>query len=95
MRGDEKRAALWGPPSLNQLFRALFDLARTLLAIAFSSERLFLADFLTWFQIEGVTFDLLHNIFLLYFPLEAAQSTLQGFTILEMDFCQFDSPPSG
>lgn len=67
----------------------LFNLARTLLAIPFTCKRLFLAYFLTWFQIEGVTLYLLHDIFLLHFPLEAAQSALQGFTILEMDFCQF------
>ena len=36
-----------------------------------------------------------NDVFLLHFPLKAAQSTLQGFPILEMDFCQIDSPPSG
>jgi hypothetical protein len=32
---------------------------------------------------------------LLNFPLKATQSALQSLPILEMDFCQTDSPPSG
>lgn len=39
--------------------------------------------------------DLLHNVFLLDLAFEATQRALQSLTILQMDFCQIYSPPSG
>src|SRR5690348_3943429 len=77
------------------MMETLLDLARALFAIAFAGQRLFLAALFTGLQIKRVTLYFLYDVFLLHFPLEAAQSTLQGFPVLEMDFCQINSPPSG
>jgi len=77
------------------LKETLLDVARALLAIALTGERLFLTALFTGLEIEGVTLDFFYDIFLLYLALKAAQSALQCFTILEMDFCQTNSPPSG
>jgi|SRR6476646_5449171 len=74
---------------------SLLDVAWPLLAIALTGKRLFLTALFTGLEIEGVTLDFFYDIFLLYLALKAAQSALQCFTILEMDFCQTNSPPSG
>jgi hypothetical protein len=50
--------------------------------------------FLAGFQVEGVAFDLLDNVFLLHLALEAAQSVLEGFSLLQSYFCQTDTPPN-
>ena len=42
-----------------------------------------------------MTLDFLHNVFLLHFALEATQCTFQSFAVLQMYFCQLNSPPSG
>ncbi len=76
-------------------WRNLFYFARTLLAVALPGQRLFLAALFTGFQIERMTFDFFNDVFLLHFPLKAAQSAFERFPILQMDFCQTDSPPSG
>ena len=54
--------------------RNLFYFARTLFAIAFAGQRLFLTALFTGFQVERVTFNFFNDIFLLNFPLKAAQS---------------------
>ena len=72
----------------------LFDFAWTLFAVALSSQRFLLTPLFSGLQIEGVTLDLFDNIFLLNLSLKATQSALQSLPILEMDFCQTDSPPS-
>ena len=79
------------------------------LFIAFITSVLFLARFLTsslaresgfdtlflaGLQVEGVAFDLLDNVFLLHLALEAAQSVLEGFSLLKSYFCQTDTPPN-
>jgi hypothetical protein len=45
-------------------------------------------------QVKGVALNLLNNVFLLHFTLEAAQSVLEGLTLLKPDFCQTDTPPN-
>jgi len=40
-----------------------------------------------------VTFDLLNDVFLLHFTLEAAQRILEGFTLLNSDFRQLKHTP--
>ena len=44
-------------------------------------------------QVEGVTLNLLDDVFLLHLALEAAQSILEGFTLLKPYFCQTYTPP--
>ncbi|HXE13115.1 MAG TPA: hypothetical protein VN633_13395 [Bryobacteraceae bacterium] len=73
----------------------LLHVARPLFAIPLSRERFFLALFLAGFQVKRVPFDFFYDVFLLNLTLEASQSALQGFPILEMDFRQMNSPPSG
>ncbi len=49
---------------------------------------------LAWLQVKGVALDLLDNVFLLHLALEAAESVLEGFTLLKSNFCQTDTPPN-
>ena len=50
--------------------------------------------FLAGLQVEGVAFDLLDNVFLLHLALEAAQSVLEGFSLLKSTLRQTDTPPN-
>ena len=68
----------------------LFDFARALFAIALACEGFFCAALLTWFQVERMTLDFFHYIFLLDFAFEAAQGTFKSFALLQMDFCQLE-----
>ena len=49
--------------------------------------------FLAGLQVKGVALDLLDNVFLLHLPLKTAQSVLEGFPLLQSNFCQTDTPP--
>jgi len=51
------------------------------------------ALFLAGFQIKGVALNLLNNVFLLHFALEAAQCILKGLALLQSDFCQRNYTP--
>jgi hypothetical protein len=53
-----------------------------------ASQRFFHALFLAWFQVEGVTLDLLDDVFLLNLAFKAAQRVLKGLTLLNSDFRQ-------
>src|SRR5713226_3751753 len=64
-------------------------LARTL-----ARQRGFHAFLLTGFQVKGVALDFFNNVFLLHFALEAAQSVFEGFTLLQSNFRQTDTPPN-
>jgi len=67
-----------------------------LLAIAFACESFLHALLFAGFQVKGVALDLLDNVFLLYLALEAAKSVLEGFTLLNTNFCQGKyTSPSG
>ena len=63
------------------------------LTSALTSQRGFHAFLFTGFQVKGVALDLFNNIFLLDFALEAAQSVLKGFTLLQPNFRQTKTPP--
>jgi hypothetical protein len=65
-----------------------------LFASAFASKSSFHALFLTRLQVKGVALDLFNNVFLLHFALEATQSVLEGFTLLQPNFRQTDTPPN-
>ena len=58
-----------------------------------ASESGFYAFFLTRFQVKGVAFYLFNDVFLLHFALKAAQSVFKGFTLLQSNFRQADTPP--
>jgi hypothetical protein len=49
--------------------------------------------FLAGLQVKGVALNLLNNVFLLHLALEAAQSILEGFSLLQSYFSQLDTPP--
>lgn len=46
------------------------------------------------FQIERVALYFLNDVFLLHLPLETAQCVLEGFPLLQSDFCQKTTPPN-
>ena len=81
------------------VFHALFAkcsvlFLASLLASPFASERCFYALLFAGLQVKGVALDLLDNVFLLHFALEAAQSVFEGFTLLQSNFRQTDTPPN-
>jgi hypothetical protein len=41
-----------------------------------------------------VALDFFNNVFLLYFPLEAAQCVFKRLTLLQSNFCQTNTPPN-
>src|SRR5437868_1217532 len=63
-------------------FEVLFRIATPLFAVTLASEGFFHPLFFAGFQVEGVAFDFLDNVLLLYFPLEAAQGILKSFAVL-------------
>jgi len=75
-------------------FTALVLFLARLLASSFTSQRGLHSFFLAGLQVEGVALDLLDNVFLLHFAFKAAQSVLEGFTLLKPNFCQTDTPPN-
>ena len=75
-----------GPDVLVLLLACLFT-------AAFPRQRFLDALFLAGLQVEGVTLNLLDNIFLLHLTLEATQRILKRFSLLNSDFCQTDYTP--
>jgi hypothetical protein len=65
-----------------------------LLTGALTSEGGFYALLLTGLQVKGVALNFFNNVFLLHFALEAAQSVFEGFTLLQSNFRQTDTPPN-
>ncbi len=73
--------------------RNLFDiLASTLLPIAFPRKGFLGAALFAWLQVKRMTLYLFDNVFLLYLPLEAAQSAFKSFPVLHEYFSQSYSP---
>jgi len=83
-----------GRPGKERPYAALILFFTGLLASTLASERSFYTLFLARLQVEGVTLDLLDNVFLLHFALETTQSVLEGFPLLKSYFCQTDTPPN-
>jgi len=75
-------------------FVVLVLLFANFFACALPSERGFYAFFLAGLEVKGVTLDLLDDVFLLHFTLETAQGVLEGFTLLQPNFRQTDTPPN-
>jgi hypothetical protein len=66
----------------------LFGFARTLFSIALARQSFLGALLLTRFQVEGMSLDFLNDVLLLDLAFETAQRAFQGFSVLDMDFCQ-------
>ncbi len=62
-------------------------------ATALASQCFLDSLFLTGLQVEGVTLDLLDDVFLLHLTLEATKRVFEGFSLLDSDFCQTDYTP--
>ena len=58
------------------------------LATPLARQRLLRATLVSRFQIVRVLLDVLDDVFLLYFALEAAQRAFDRFAILHLDFSQ-------
>ena len=75
-------------------FIALILFLACLFSGALPSERSFYALFFAGLQVEGVTLDLLDDVFLLHLALETAQGIFQRLILLNDDFSHcFNSPP--
>ena len=72
----------------------LFLLFAGLFAAPLASQCLLQAHLFTRLQIKGVALDLFNDVFRLHLALEAAQSVLQGFALLQSNFCQTETPPN-
>jgi len=76
---------------VEQLFLVL--LLADFLTISFASERFFDTLLFARLQVEGVTLNLLDDVFLLHFALEPAQGIFEGFTLLNSYFSQLTNTP--
>ena len=84
-----------GRPGMGTTLTAsLVLLLANLLASAFAGECGLHAFFFTGLKVKGVALDLFDNVFLLHFALETAQSVFEGFTLLQSNFRQTDTPPN-
>lgn len=83
-----------GRPGRERPFAASILFFTCFLASPLARESSLYAFLLAWLQVEGVALNLLDNVFLLYLALEAAQSVLEGFSLLQSYFCQTDTPPN-
>ena len=83
-----------GHPGKERPFGSLVLFFPCLLAAAFARQGFLYALFLARLQVEGVTLDLLDNVFLLHFALKTAQRILEGLTLLNSNFRQLTTPPN-
>ena len=83
-----------GRPGTGDPLLLLVLLLANLFASALASECGFDAFFLAGLQVKGVALNLFDDVFLLNFPLETPQSVLEGFTLLQSNFRQTDTPPN-
>src|SRR5580704_8287487 len=88
LRLTRKWATTWRGSPLNLvLFFSRF------LAAALARQSFFYALLLARLQVKGVTLDLLDNVFLLHFALEATQRIFEGLALLQSYFCQLNYTP--
>ena len=83
-----------GRPGTGRPFNALVLLLANFLTSALASERGFHAFLLTRLEVKGVALHFFDNVFLLHLALETAQSVFEGFTLLQSNFRQTDTPPN-
>jgi hypothetical protein len=71
----------------------LLRLSPLLLPGALTSQSLLGSSLVAGLEIERVFLDVLDDVLLLYFPLETAESTFNGLTLLDLDFSHGSTPP--
>jgi hypothetical protein len=80
-------------PGTERLSPALILFFACFLPGALTSQRGLHTFFFAGLQVKGVTLDLLDDVFLLHLAFKAAQSILEGLSLLKPHFCQTDTPP--
>ena len=80
-------------PGKERLSPALILFFACLFSGALTSQRSLHTLLFAGLQVKGVTLDLLNDVFLLHLAFKAAQSILEGFSLLKPHFCQTDTPP--
>jgi hypothetical protein len=80
-------------PGKERLFTALILFFACFFSSSLTCQRCFHALFFARFQVEGVAFHFLNDVFLLNLAFEAAQSVFEGFSLLQPHFCQTYTPP--
>jgi len=80
-------------PGTERLIPALILFLACLFAGPLASQRSLYTLFFARLQVEGVALNLLDDVFLLHLALKAAQSVLEGFSLLKAYFCQTNAPP--
>src|SRR5262249_34731454 len=83
-----------GHPGKGAAHQSLILFFPCFLTTSLARQRFLYAPFLARLQVEGVTLNLLDNVFLLHFTLETAQGILEGFTLLNSYFRQLTTPPN-
>jgi hypothetical protein len=83
-----------GSQSLFDYHACLVRFFANLFASAFPSESSLDAFFLSGFQVKRVALDLFNNVFLLHLALKTAQGVFEGFSLLQSNFRQTDTPPN-
>ena len=64
-----------------------------LFAGSFPRQGRFDSLFLSWLQIKGMLFDFFNDVLLLHLSLEAAEGTLERFSLLKSNFGQTINTP--
>ncbi|MEY2413893.1 MAG: hypothetical protein QOD84_2499 [Acidobacteriaceae bacterium] len=82
-----------GRPGEGRPFKLVLFFTRFFTA-TFTCKRFLHTLLFPWFQIEGMTLDLLDDVFLLNFAFEAAQSVFEGLALLQSNFSQRTTPPN-
>ena len=91
--GNDKRKA--PPLGVALEGNGLFDVGTTLLAVPFSCESFFGPALLTRLQVERMSLDFLDDVFLLDLSLKTTQRAFERLAVLQHNFSQTNSPPSG
>src|SRR5690349_19649349 len=96
---DSRKLCAWqqriteGRPSLKDRPRKLLRFPPLLLAQSLPRKRFFGPALFTGLHVETMLLDLLDDVFLLHFALEAPQCIFKGFILLDNDFCHLKIHP--
>jgi len=90
---DVRSAEIWGAAQTGPKEIQLILLFTSLLTIPLSRQRFLHTAFLARFQVEGMTFNFLNNVFLLDLALKPAQCIFKRLAFLNANLCQGTTPP--
>jgi hypothetical protein len=93
LQSTHLRILSWNSIGRHLVGVGLFRFAPELLSIPLPSERLLGSSLVARFQIEGMLLDIFDDVFLLNLPLEPAESALDRFALLDLDFSHALTPP--